>query len=89
MMKRSLVACLIACAGAAGAASPKAPAFFARRDYLGAENSWVQVADTNGDGIPDLITNRQFCLEMATVPFDRVPHHAPEFRRSPRLLRLT
>jgi hypothetical protein len=50
-MKRSLVACLIACAGAAGAASPKAPAFFARRDYL-TSTTWVQVADTTGMASP-------------------------------------
>jgi hypothetical protein len=37
------------------AASPKMPNFSARRDYLGLFGGYVQVADTNGDGIPDMI----------------------------------
>lgn len=42
---------------AAMAATPKTPIFFARRDYPGLGSYCVQVADTNGDKIPDLITN--------------------------------
>ena len=42
---------------AAGVASPPAPSFFARRDYPIYTN-FMQVADTNGDGIPDLITTQ-------------------------------
>ncbi len=41
------------------AATPKMPTFFARRDYPGISGDttgFVQVADTNGDGIPDLIS---------------------------------
>lgn len=46
------LALLAICEGATVAT----PAFFARRDYpnLG---TWVQVADTNGDGIPDIIAS--------------------------------
>ena len=40
---------------AASAASPKMPNFLARRDYAGLFGGFVQIADTNNDGIPDLI----------------------------------
>jgi FG-GAP-like repeat/FG-GAP repeat len=40
---------------AAIAGTPKVPTFFARTDYL-TFNQFIQVADTNGDGIPDLIS---------------------------------
>jgi hypothetical protein len=39
------------------AASPVTPTFLARRDYTGLLANWVQVADANGDGIPDLIAS--------------------------------
>jgi len=39
------------------AATPKMPTFFARRDYPGLMAKSFQVADTNGDGIPDLIVS--------------------------------
>jgi hypothetical protein len=39
------------------AATPTIPTFFARRDYPGLNNSFIQVADTNDDGVPDLIVN--------------------------------
>jgi len=39
------------------AATPKMPTFFARRDYPGLMSNAFQVADTNGDGIPDLIAS--------------------------------
>ena len=29
--------------------------FYARRDYPGMYTQWVEAADTNGDGIPDMI----------------------------------
>lgn len=56
-MKRILVfvACFLMGLCVASAASPKTPTFFARHDYTGLFSGWVQVADTNGDGIPDLI----------------------------------
>jgi hypothetical protein len=41
------------------------PTFLARRDYTGLIAHWVQVADTNGDGIPDLIA----CSPGAQVLF--------------------
>jgi hypothetical protein len=44
-------------ANIARGATPKTPTFFARRDYPGLYSYCVQVADTNGDKIPDLITN--------------------------------
>lgn len=40
----------------ASAATPKIPTFFARHDYLESVGAFVAVADTNGDGIPDLIS---------------------------------
>jgi hypothetical protein len=48
---------LLALLGVASGAAPTTPEFFARRDYTGLYSQWVQVGDTNGDGIPDLITN--------------------------------
>ena len=48
-------ACLLASLGAASAAAPKTPSFLARRDYAGQGGLWVNAADTNGDGVPDLI----------------------------------
>jgi hypothetical protein len=55
-MKRSLIfaAFAIACAASSLAAASSAPTFFTRRDYPGA-STFVAVADTNGDGIPDII----------------------------------
>jgi FG-GAP-like repeat len=46
------------------AATPKMPTFFARRDYPGLDSYFVQVADTNGDGIPDLIANEFGYIEV-------------------------
>ena len=57
-------ACLLASLAAAYAAGPKMPTFFARRDYPGLYSYWVQVADTNGDGIPDLIGNLMGYVEV-------------------------
>ena len=51
-----LTACFLASLAAAHAA-PKIPTFFARRDYPGLLTYFLQVADTNGDGIPDLIVS--------------------------------
>jgi hypothetical protein len=59
MIKRAVVPAvyLLACLAAASATSPQMPTFLARRDYTGLNSNWVQVADTNGDGIPDLIAD--------------------------------
>jgi hypothetical protein len=59
MMIRSpiLAMCLLSCIGTATAAAPPIPTFFARRDYAGLHSQQVAVADTNGDGIPDLIAS--------------------------------
>jgi hypothetical protein len=51
----TLTACLLTSLAVANAATPTMPTFFARRDYTGLLSQSVQVADTNGDGIPDLI----------------------------------
>src|SRR5690242_15341645 len=59
-----LAAYLLAYLALARAASPKMPSFFARRDYLGLFSQWVAVADTNGDGIPDLIATDQGYVEV-------------------------
>jgi hypothetical protein len=58
-MQRSaiLAAYFLAFLASANPATPTAPAIFARRDYTGLESYWIQVADTNGDGIPDLIAD--------------------------------
>jgi len=53
-----LVAINIIVVAANAASSPKAPTFFARRDYPGLYSIFVQIADTNGDGIPDLIASQ-------------------------------
>ena len=52
-----LTAYFLASTAAAQTASPKTPTFFARRDYGVFSSTSIQVADTNGDGIPDLISN--------------------------------
>ena len=41
------------------AASPVTPNLYSRRDYPGLNSNWVQVADVNGDGFPDLITDQE------------------------------
>src|SRR5438270_2792681 len=43
---------------------PGVPNFFARRDYTGLYANWQQVADTNRDGIPDLIISFQGYIEV-------------------------
>jgi len=50
-----LAACLLAGPIDVSAASPEKPTFFARRDYPDYAFNQAAVADTNGDGIPDLI----------------------------------
>jgi VCBS repeat protein len=50
-----LLGALLACLALTSAAAPLVPTFLARRDYAGLYSNWVQVADMNGDGIPDLI----------------------------------
>jgi hypothetical protein len=59
-----LAACVLASLAAAGAASPKMPTFFARRDYSGLFTQFIQAADTNGDGIPDLIANQEGYIQV-------------------------
>ena len=39
------------------AATPTPPTFYARQDYVGLFSQWVSIADTNGDGIPDMIAS--------------------------------
>jgi hypothetical protein len=49
-------------------ATPTMPTFFARRDYpTGIFANQVQVGDTNGDGIPDLITLPAFLNGTVSV----------------------
>jgi hypothetical protein len=40
------------------------PTFYARRDYPGLDSTFLQVADTNGDGIPDMIANQGGVIEV-------------------------
>ena len=40
------------------------PTFFARRDYTILDTDFVQVADTNGDGVPDLIASANGYIEV-------------------------
>jgi hypothetical protein len=47
-------------------AAPPTPAFAARRDYYTVLNNYLNIADTNGDGIPDIITTTD---NSATVLF--------------------
>jgi hypothetical protein len=53
MTRRALTptACMVAAVACLSAAAPTTPTFFGRRDYLGLNANWVQVADVNGDGI--------------------------------------
>src|SRR5690348_15282461 len=65
-MRTTIVLLALSCSAAvaATAASPKPPTFLARHDYLGLFTQYVQVADTNGDGIPDLIASDQGFIEV-------------------------
>ncbi len=49
-----VLAFLVSCAGAASAATPT---FLTRYDYPGLTGEFVQVADVNGDSIPDLLVS--------------------------------
>jgi hypothetical protein len=53
-MRVSLLA-LSVLAAAQGVAIAATPTFFARRDYPDSAAQWIQVADTRGDNIPDVI----------------------------------
>jgi hypothetical protein len=55
---------LLAWLEAANAATPPMPTFLARRDYTGLLSNWVQVGDTNGDGIPDIIASFEGNIEV-------------------------
>src|ERR1700722_784241 len=84
-----LVLALTAMNFAAMAATPKAPNFFARRDYPGApgvSSEEVQIGDTNGDGIPDMITENGGYIQVLfgnddgtfrTGPFTNIPIGSP------------
>jgi hypothetical protein len=53
-MKITSVSCTVLALTIAGPANCVTPTFFARHDYMSGGN-FVSVADTNGDGIPDII----------------------------------
>jgi hypothetical protein len=58
MKRKTILAVYLAMVvGAASAADPPTLSFFARHDYTGDNSLPPTVADTNGDGIPDLITS--------------------------------
>jgi hypothetical protein len=57
MIVKLILICCLSLTGVLAAATPKGPTFFARRDYPSGGTQFIQVADTNGDGIPDLILN--------------------------------
>lgn len=40
------------------------PTFLARRDYLGLRANYIQVADTNGDGFPDVIASEAGFIQV-------------------------
>jgi VCBS repeat protein/FG-GAP repeat protein len=61
---RTTILLLVLSCGAASAASPKMPTFFARRDYAGLFTQHVAAADTNGDGVADLIANNGGAIEV-------------------------
>jgi hypothetical protein len=44
--------------------TPMTATFFARRDYQGPSSDPIQVADANGDGIPDVIGNANGFVEV-------------------------
>jgi hypothetical protein len=46
------------------AASPTIPDLYARRDYPGLDSNWLQVADVNGDGFPDLIGDEEGVIHV-------------------------
>jgi len=58
------LASILALAGSVGAASPIMPTFLARQDYVGLNSNWVQVGDTNGDRIPDIIADWEGTFEV-------------------------
>jgi len=63
-----LVALVLMAIAAHAASSPRMPSFFARRDYTGLGSlDFIQAADTNGDGIPDLVA-----LAVGTIGTIRV-----------------
>ena len=65
-MKRTttIIVSLLAILAVAGAATPAVPDFLARHDYIGLISIWCQAADTNGDGIPDLIGGEYGFVEV-------------------------
>jgi len=73
-------ACLLACVIAASAATPTMPNFLARRDYTGLNSNWVQIGDTNGDGIPDLIADWEGEIEVSFGNGDGTFRPGPSLR---------
>jgi len=69
---------LAASAIAAQAATPIMPTFYARRDYQVAAGAPLQIADANGDGIPDVIAdgmgNIQVLLGNGNGTFSSAPN---------------
>ena len=69
---------LAASAIAARAATPTMPTFYARRDYQVAAGAPLQIADANGDGIPDVIAdgmgNIQVLLGNGKGTFSSAPN---------------
>jgi hypothetical protein len=49
---------------AAHAATPTIPTFYARRDYQETPATQILVADTNQDGIPDIVINNHSLIEV-------------------------
>jgi hypothetical protein len=64
MRSSAFVAYVLTGVGVASAAGPKPPTFFARHDYAGLYSTQAAVADTNGDGIPDLIADQGGYIEV-------------------------
>jgi hypothetical protein len=59
------------------ATGPVMPTFYARRDYGVPGNSQVQVADVNGDKIPDLIINGSGSIDVMLGNGDGTFHAGP------------
>src|ERR1700744_6371998 len=74
---------LVAFDATAVAASPKAPTFFARRDYAQHNITYVQAGDVNGDGIPDLVNLGAYGLSVWFGNGDGTFRSGPSSRTAP------